>query len=401
MTVSGQPVIGLHPLTQRISDKLAELQATGLLRQRHMMATKQHAVIDFSHNDYLGLAREPALALALYAGAQQYGVGSRASPLVSGYNQAHVALEKRLCELTGHQACMLFSSGFSANSALMKTLFNSDDIVIADKLVHASVIDGLQDSGSKIRRFLHNDISSAERLIERNPHTAVVTESVFSMDGDIAPISELSALCQQHDCWLIVDDAHGFGLLSSSFVNADNVDIQVVTFGKAIGGQGAAILASQEVIDYLIATCREYIYSTALSPANAQLALAAINWQQANPQLLTQLKANIALFRQLAVENKLNITSSTTAIQPIMIGDNHRVMAIAEQLTQQGFLVGAIRSPTVPKGQERLRVTLNAQHQAIDIHELVAAVAVLIHQHDNNSMQAVLVPQAVDKSVVK
>lgn len=386
MTLLGQTDMGQHPLTERISNKLAVLQAAGLLRQRHVSETKPHAMVDFSHNDYLGLAHEPALVQALYAGAQQYGVGSRASPLVSGYNQAHFALEQRLCELTGHQACMLFSSGFSANNALMKTLFSNKDTVLADKLVHASVIDGLKDSGSQIRRFLHNDVSSATRLIERNPHTAVVTESVFSMDGDIAPIAELSRLCQQHDCWLIVDDAHGFGVLPSSFVNANNVDIQVVTFGKALGGQGAAILASKNVIDYLVATSREYIYSTALSPANAQLALAAINWQQDHPQLLTQLTANIALFRQVALEHQLEITPSMTAIQPIMIGDNHRVLVIAEHLKQQGFLVGAIRSPTVPVGQARLRITLNAQHQASDICALVSAVAQLIQHNDVNDI---------------
>jgi len=386
MTLLGQTDMGQHPLTERISNKLAVLQAAGLLRQRHVSETKPHAMVDFSHNDYLGLAHEPALVQALYAGAQQYGVGSRASPLVSGYNQAHFALEQRLCELTGHQACMLFSSGFSANNALMKTLFSNKDTVLADKLVHASVIDGLKDSGSQIRRFLHNDVSSATRLIERNPHTAVVTESVFSMDGDIAPIAELSRLCQQHDCWLIVDDAHGFGVLPSSFVNANNVDIQVVTFGKALGGQGAAILASKNVIDYLVATSREYIYSTALSPANAQLALAAINWQQDHPQLLTQLTANIALFRQVALEHQLEITASMTAIQPIMIGDNHRVLVIAEHLKQQGFLVGAIRSPTVPVGQARLRITLNAQHQASDICALVSAVVQLIQHNDVNDI---------------
>jgi 8-amino-7-oxononanoate synthase len=386
MTLLGQTDMGQHPLTERISNKLADLQAAGLLRQRHVSETKPCVMVDFSHNDYLGLAHEPALVQALYAGAQQYGVGSRASPLVSGYNQAHFALEQRLCELTGHQACMLFSSGFSANNALMKTLFSNKDTVLADKFVHASVIDGLKDSGSQIRRFLHNDVNSATRLIERNPHTVVVTESVFSMDGDIAPIAELSRLCQQHDCWLIVDDAHGFGVLPSSFVNANNVDIQVVTFGKALGGQGAAILASKNVIDYLVATSREYIYSTALSPANAQLALAAINWQQDHPQLLTQLTANIALFRQVALEHQLEITASMTAIQPIMIGDNHRVLVIAEHLKQQGFLVGAIRSPTVPVGQARLRITLNAQHQASDICALVSAVAQLIQHNDVNDI---------------
>jgi 8-amino-7-oxononanoate synthase len=397
MTSFSQPDIGEHPMTLRISKELAEFQAAGLLRQRQVsVTTQQSTLIDFSHNDYLGLAHEPALAQALYDGATAYGVGSRASPLVSGYSQAHVALEQRLCEITGHQACMLFSSGFSANSALMNTLFNADDTVIADKLVHASVIDGLKDCGSKISRFLHNDINSAARIIERNPNSAVVTESVFSMDGDVAPIIELSDLCKQHGCWLIVDDAHGFGVLPSSFVNANKVDIQVVTFGKALGCQGAAILASKEVIDYLVATCREYIYSTALAPANAYLTLAAINWQHTHPELLAQLTANIVLFRQLALANNISITSSTTAIQPIMIGDNHHVIAIAQQLKQQGFIVGAIRSPTVPKGQARLRITLNAQHKAADIQSLVNTLTQLIHQY-TDAKQGALAPQAVTK----
>ena len=372
-----------HPLAQRINNTLAQLHTTGLLRQRRVNGlVSQTKMIDFSHNDYLGLSQEPALAEAIYQGAQQYGVGSRASPLVSGYSVAHQQLEQRLCELTGHQACMLFSSGFSANSALMKTLFNADDTVIADKLVHASVIDGLKDSQCKISRFLHNDLSSAARAIERNPGCAVVTESVFSMDGDTAPITELSHLCREHHCWLIVDNAHGFGVLPNDLVNADKVDIQVVTFGKALGCQGAAILASQDVIDYLVATTREYIYSTALSPANAHLALAAINWQYSHPQLLTQLLANIALFRQVVLQYQLPLTESLTAIQPIMVGDNQRVIAIAKQLTQQGFLVGAIRSPTVPMGQARLRITLNAQHQADDIRALVAALASLMNHND-------------------
>ncbi len=389
MATSEPSVTDNHPLAQRIKATLEQLHTTGLLRQRRVNGLgSQSKVIDFSHNDYLGLSREPALAQALYQGAQQYGVGSRASPLVSGYSVAHQQLEQRLCELTGHRACMLFSSGFSANSALMKTLFNANDTVIADKLVHASVIDGLKDSQCKISRFLHNDLTSAARIIERHPGCAVVTESVFSMDGDTAPITELARLCREHQCWLIVDDAHGFGVLPNEFVNADKVDIQVVTFGKALGCQGAAILASQDVIDFLVATTREYIYSTALSPANAHLALAAINWQHSHPQLLTQLLANIALFRQVATQHQLTLTESKTAIQPIMIGDNQRAMAVAKQLTQRGFLVGAIRSPTVPKGQARLRITLNAQHQADDIRALVATVASLINDSGTNTSAA-------------
>jgi len=368
-----------HPLANKITSQTADLMAQGLLRQR-TVATEADDIIDFSHNDYLGLATEPALAEALFEGAKRYGVGSKASPLVSGYTQAHFALEQRLCEITGHLACMLFCSGFSANSALMNTLFDQHDVVIADKLVHASIIDGIQQSQAKLVRFLHNDVASAANYLSKHPQCVVVTESIFSMDGDIAPLAELSALCQQHKSWLIVDDAHGFGVLPADVVNAQRVDIQVVTFGKALGCQGAAILASQQVIDFLVAKARHYIYSTALSPANAHVALAAVNLLHSEPERVQALHHNIAVFRQLACNKGIQLTPSNSAIQAVIIGDNATTMVIAEALLEHGFKVGAIRSPTVPKGQARLRITLNALHQAQHIDGLVTHLAAIIHR---------------------
>ena len=373
-----------HPLTEKITQQLTQQEASGLLRQRKLLGsgTDTHPVnVDFSHNDYLGLASSTELAQALYQGALTYGVGSKASPLVSGYGEAHQLLEQKLCAITGHQACMLFCSGFSANSALMKTLFDSTDVVIADKLVHASIIDGLVDSDAKLARYLHNDIDSAERLLAKHPNNVLITESVFSMDGDSAPINALSELCQQYNSWLIVDDAHGFGVVDphgSAAITAKQVDIQVVTFGKALGCQGAAILASQDVIDFLVANARHYIYSTALSPANAYLAYAAIELIQKSPHLPSQLNDNITLFRTLASQAGINLTASQTAIQPIIIGDNSLTMAVAESLAQKGFKVGAIRSPTVPAGSARLRITLNAQHTPAQINQLVAQLALLL-----------------------
>ncbi|MGS0729749.1 aminotransferase class I/II-fold pyridoxal phosphate-dependent enzyme, partial [Shewanella sp. 0m-11] len=211
--------------------------------------------------------------------------------------------EQALCEATGHEAALLFCSGFSANNALMKTLFNETDLVLADKLIHASVIDGVQDSGAKLKRFSHNDIDSAKSHLERFSPSALLTESLFSMDGDIAPLAELSALCQQHNAWLIVDDAHGFGLLGENGLGATRIandikiDAQLVTFGKAMGGQGAAILGSQALIDFLVANARHYIYSTALSPAHAVAALAAINMIKQQPERRQKLNDNIACFR--------------------------------------------------------------------------------------------------------
>jgi 8-amino-7-oxononanoate synthase len=378
-----------HPLLDKISLQMQSLEEKGLLRQRRL-ANSQDA-IDFSHNDYLGLATSSAQANALYEGAQRYGVGSKASPLVSGYSQAHIDLEYALCQYTGHEAAMLFCSGFSANSALMSGLFDQDDVIIADKYVHASIITGAQSSNAKLARFIHNDLVSAAAQIVRYPRAAIVTESIFSMDGDMAPIGALSKLAKAQGSLLIVDDAHGFGILPQGVICADKVDIQIVTFGKALGCQGAAILASKKVIDFLVANSRHYIYSTALSPACAHLALQAVHLSQ-QPTARAKLMENISLFRAQAKALGINLSEMTDSeaadsgmnslelaqlnspIQPIIIGSNERTMAIAKTLACRGFLVGAIRSPTVPLGQARLRITLSALHSSEQIISLVNAL---------------------------
>jgi 8-amino-7-oxononanoate synthase len=373
-----------HPQMDKIHQHMATQEAKGLLRRRHVVdalacpllpCALTQVEVDFSHNDYLGLATEPKLADALHQGALLYGVGSKASPLVSGYSQAHLALEQKLCQLTGHESAMLFCSGFSANSALMTGLLGQGDVIIADKLVHASVIDGIQASQGKLVRFIHNDIISVETKMAQYPNSLVVTESVFSMDGDLAPIAELSRLAKMYNQWLIVDDAHGFAVLPQGTVTSDLADIQLVTFGKALGCQGAAILASKAVIDYLVATSRHYIYSTALSPASAHLALAAIECIEAEPQRVSQLNANIGLFRTLAKSRGLGLMDSKTAIQGIIIGDNAQTMSAAAKMAALGFKLGAIRSPTVPVGKERLRITINTRHTAEQIAGLVDALA--------------------------
>ncbi|MDB2385931.1 8-amino-7-oxononanoate synthase [Shewanella sp.] len=363
----------------------------GLLRKRVSVtldATQKKGIkvddlpyINFSSNDYLGLSNAPEVIDALHQGAQHYGVGSGSSPLVVGYTQAHQQLEQALCDATNHEAALLFCSGFTANHALMKTLFDNTDCVLTDKRVHASVIDGLQDSGAIIKRFIHNDVTSASQQFKRYAPCAVITESVFSMDGDLAPLQDLSVLCQQHGSWLIVDDAHGFGVIGQKGMGAsmlsDNIhiDAQVVTFGKALGGQGAAILGSQTLIDYLVANARQYIYSTALSPANAVAVTAAIHHITAEPQLNQQLQRNIAMFIAKCSAANIKLTGSTTAIQPIIIGDNAKTLAVANRLKARGFWVGAIRPPTVPQGSARLRVTLTVEHCEADIQALVDAIS--------------------------
>ncbi|MCE9684834.1 8-amino-7-oxononanoate synthase [Shewanella sp. AS16] len=395
----------MSPLTAKIAARQHALASQGLLRRRQALAVSPPAqpqacagprfvlegksFLNFSSNDYLGLSLEPALADALHLAAKRYGVGSGASPLVTGYSEAHQALEQHLCALTGHEAALLFCSGFSANGALMKTLFDAQDIVLADKLVHASVIDGLRDSGATLKRFLHNSTEGAGRLLARHGAAALITESVFSMDGDIAPLAELSALCRQHGSWLIVDDAHGFGVLGEQGLGANalcqeadaaGVDVQVITFGKALGCQGAAVLGSRELIDFLVSNAREYIYSTALSPANAALALAASRFALDNPQLLAGLTENIRCFTRLCREAKVPLLASATAIQPVIIGDAAKTMAVAQALRELGLWVGAIRPPTVPAGSARLRLTLSARHTRADIEFCVAALSQVLTQ---------------------
>lgn len=376
------------PLELKIARRQQSVQEQGLLRQRKPISARalfsprfvfeDQSYLNFSSNDYLGLSHTPELIQALHEGAQQYGVGSGASPLVTGYSDAHVALEQQLCKATGHEAAVLFCSGFSANTALMKTLFDKNETVIADKLVHASIIDGLRDSGATLKRFVHNSLESAERLFATHPNAAaLISESVFSMDGDCAPTYELSALCRANNAWLIVDDAHGFGI-REGFDNgqsAKRIDVQVITFGKALGCQGAAILGSKALIDFLVSNAREYIYSTALSPANAHVALEAVRYCQQQPQLRARLTDNIALFKQLCAKHNVPLMASDTPIQPVLLGDSDYTVQVGEALKCRGIWVGVIRPPTVAVGAARLRVTITASQSADDIAFCVNSLA--------------------------
>lgn len=369
-----------HALSARIKARQHQLAQTGLLRQRRLLNAAAEAAMvtadngslhNFASNDYLGLSHSSEVAAALYSGAQQYGVGSTASPLVCGYSAAHQQLEQALCAATGAEAAILFSSGFAANSALMKTLFSDSDTIVADKLIHASMIDGLRDAKVKLKRYQHNDLAAAERYLRQGDVTALLTETIFSMDGDSAPLAQLAALCQRYHCPLIVDDAHGFLLTDTLQIHPF---ARLITFGKTLGCQGAAIVGSQQLIDFLVANCREYIYSTALSPACCVAAQQALQLAKAS-HLVEQLQQHIALFRQLATQAGLPLLDSASAIQPILIGQTERVMQIAQQLRERGFLVGAIRPPTVPQGSSRLRVTLSAAHRPAQISALITALS--------------------------
>ncbi|RLV58577.1 8-amino-7-oxononanoate synthase [Parashewanella curva] len=373
-------------LSAKLTASLDQRKQANLLRERQLVDAVygSHIHIDgkeyinFSSNDYLGLRQTSELIKAQQQAAKKYGVGSGSSPLVTGYSQAHQDLEQYLCELTGHHAAMVFTSGFSANHGLMSALFDKSDVVVADKLIHASMIDGLRHSVAKLKRFKHNSVTDAERLLASSEVTALVTESVFSMDGDCAPLQALSDLCQKYNVPLIVDDAHGFGVLGQTIGCAAkklNIDIQIVTFGKALGCQGAAILGSRQLIDYLSNHCRDYIYSTALPPTSAAVALKAVQLAVTESQRQTALFENIEYFRQRAGQLELPILDSSTPIQGIKIGEPEQTLQLANLMKQDGLWVGAIRSPTVPVGTDRLRVTITAQHSRSDIDTCIEALS--------------------------
>ncbi|QDF75557.1 MULTISPECIES: aminotransferase class I/II-fold pyridoxal phosphate-dependent enzyme [Shewanella] len=380
-------------LDHKIHAKMQAAEAWGVLRQRKLLSQtaqspglithEQELKRNFASNDYLGLSQSPDLIAALAEGARRYGVGSGASPLVTGYSQAHLELEQALCEATGHEAALLFSSGFSANSALMKTLFDKEAVVVADKLIHASLIDGLLESGAELRRFAHNDLAAAQRLVQKHQPVAVVTESVFSMDGDQAPVQALYDLAKANDAWLIVDDAHGFGVLplgTGLAMTAACCDIQIVTFGKALGCQGAAILGSRTCIDFLVAHARDYIYSTALSPANAYVAKQAVLRVGEDTQLRERLKQVIDYFRSVCQQQGIELLGSETPIQPLVVGAIDTLSEVNANLKAAGFWVGAIRPPTVPQGSARLRITLNVNHSRADIDALVKQLNLVLRE---------------------
>jgi 8-amino-7-oxononanoate synthase len=313
-----------------------------------------------------------------------YGVGSGASHLISGHHREHRCLEEELAEFTGRARALLFSSGYMANLGLASTLLGRHDTFVEDRLNHASLLDAARLSGARLVRYRHAD---ADALAQRLDHAAgqriVATDGVFSMDGDVAPLPELASACRRHDAWLMVDDAHGFGVLGATGrgslehcdVGVDDVPVLMLTLGKALGSAGAAIVGEADLIDALVQQARTYIYTTALPPAVAAAARAALAIVREDPAPRAALHANIARFRSAAAAAGLELGASMTPIQPLPTGTNGRTMRIGERLFAAGFWVGAIRPPTVPAGTARLRITLSSAHRADQIDALVEALA--------------------------
>ena len=365
-----------------IAEHLVERQADALLRKRQLVEQSSGRVIqvagkqylNFASNDYLGFADD-------FIEIQTQQLGSHSSALVNGYNQAQQQLEKRLCELLDYESAMLFNSGFSANSSVLKAIFQDKTVaqssaIFQDKLNHASLIDGGLHSAAAMVRFNHNDLKHLESRLQKSKakHKLIVSEGVFSMDGDQAPIEALCKLAKQYNAWLMIDDAHGFGVLGEQGLGScESIkpDLLIITFGKALASTGACLLASKQMIDYMLQFNREYIYSTAMSPLMASCTLERLEKLLNADKRRAQLSENIAYFRALAKEHNLALMESTTAIQPLVLGDAEHTLAVANKLKEKGVWLTAIRPPTVPFNTARLRVTISSAHQAEDIKQLV------------------------------
>jgi 8-amino-7-oxononanoate synthase len=362
-------------------DRTNQTSSSSAARDR----TNQTRLINFASNDYLGLRADPAIKQAFADAAQQYGLGAGASHLLGGHHQEHARLESQLAEWTGRESVVLFGSGFQAALGVLAALTNKDDVVIADKLSHACLIDGAKLSNASLRRFAHQDLDHAKSLLEQSQAQAVllVTESIFSMDGDASDLPALAKLAQQHKATLMVDDAHGIGVIGARGEGAaaklaqDDCPILMLTFGKALGSAGAAICGSRDLIDGLINFARPLIYTTAMPVAIAAATSTAVQMAQAQSWRREKLRARIGQFREGAQRLGIRVGNSQHAIQPIFLPDID-VQVAAKQLASAGFYLPAIRPPTVPPGTARLRLSLSALHTPEMVAALLEALAALL-----------------------
>jgi 8-amino-7-oxononanoate synthase len=384
-------------LEQRLGAELSRLRAAHLYRTRRVIDGNHgvilhvdgRALINFCSNDYLGLASDPRIAEAARRASTHCGWGSGAAALISGYNREHAALEESLADFLGRPRALLFTSGWAANLGVLRALFGKHDTLLCDDLNHASLIDGARLSGAQYRRIAHGDTAAyAEELaVAEGAGTGalgIVTDSVFSMDGDLADLSGLAALAEQHHATLIVDDAHGFGVLGSDGRGACEhllgrgaaaPAVYIATLGKSLGAAGAFVAGSDVLIEYLIQRARTWVFSTAPPPATAAAARAALEIIRTEPEHRQRLLGNIAHFRRGAAALNLPLLPSMTAIQPLVLGDAASALAASRRLYDRGYWVAAIRPPTVPTGTSRLRITLSAAHTLDQIDGLLAALA--------------------------
>ncbi|WP_171359053.1 8-amino-7-oxononanoate synthase [Vibrio rotiferianus] len=370
----------------RIESALAARKAQGLNRSMNVVFSGNQSIleyegrryINFSSNDYLGLANDQALVRAWQQGLSVYGSGSGASPMVTGFSAAHSNLEAALTEWLGYERAILFGSGFSANQALLFTLLEKSDVLIQDRLNHASLMEAGMLSPAKMKRFKHNDIEHLKSLLNSEDNHLVVTEGVFSMDGDCAPIHYIAEVTRSHDTWFAVDDAHGIGVLGESGGGSCELasvkpELLIVTFGKAFGMSGAAILCDHATGDFLTQFARHHVYSTAIPPAQAYALTHAVSMIQEQSWRREKLAELSEVYRDSL--NELDgFVETKTSIKPFMIGESELALQVASACRQNGIWVTAIRPPTVPKGTSRLRITLTANHTNEQVKTLSMAM---------------------------
>lgn len=374
-----------------LQKELEQRKADGLLRQRRLLDSPQaeHIVanstpyLSFCSNDYLGLANRPELIAAMQEAAANSGVGSGASNLITGHHRYHDDLEKQLAAFVELPAALLFSTGYMANIGVLGALVGRNDAIFADKLNHACLNDGGYFSYAEFHRYPHNDVAALEKLLQASKarHKLIAADAVFSMDGDIAPISQYLALCEKYDAYLYLDDAHGFGVLGQhgqGSLHHCNIRspriIMMATLGKAAGVAGAFVAGEQVVIDYLIQKAKSYVYSTPAPPALSATLSASLKLIAQGDDLRAHLNHLIAYLKANLNLKKWQLLPSDTAIQPLIIGGNEASLAVSEHLQTQGILVPAIRPPTVPVGTARLRISLSAAHTLDDVKRLIAVM---------------------------
>ena len=397
-----------------LTAELDRLRTAGLYRRRRVQdgpqrphgRTDGRSLVNFCSNDYLGLANHPALIAALQQGAARWGVGSGSAHLVNGHSAAHQALEEDLAEFTGRPRALLFSTGYMANLGVIAALSGRGDTVFEDRLNHASLLDGALLARSRLRRYPHADAAALERLAQRTAPRLIATDGVFSMDGDLAPLPALAQVARQADAWLLVDDAHGLGVLGREGrgsldhcgLDAAAVPILMGTLGKAFGTFGAFVAGSEALIETLIQRARPYIYTTATPPALAaatRVSLALARREDWRRERLTTL---IGRLRAGAAQLGLPLADSPTPIQPLLAGSAERALAWSAALESAGLLVTAIRPPTVPAGTARLRITLSAAHTDTDLERLLEALAGLPGVRDGSRLPRSATPDTIPES---
>ena len=370
-------------ITTKLIDRLAKYQQNQLYRQRYIRPPND-VLINFSGNDYLGLSQHPAVIKALQKTAEQYGVGSGASQLVTGYTNAHQECELAFATFLGRDRALLFGNGYMANLGVISGLMDLGDRVYEDRHNHASLLDGARLSNAKLIRYSHKNLFDLkERMMaQETGQKLIVSDGVFSICGDVTPLDRLINFSQQQAATLMIDDAHGIGVLGKKGIGTlelhnasqEDVPILVCPLGKAFGVYGAIVAGSHELIESLIQFARSYIYTTAIPPALASAAIQSLALVQSETWRREKLHSLIQFFRKTAKERDIALLDSTTAIQTILVGEPEPTVMLSKELKQKGFLVHPMRPPSVPEGQSILRITLNIAHTETQITQLLDAI---------------------------